>query len=273
MTEIIDEPEVIQTPIGSEPLKDRNVSSPTAKFFIGFIAGCAVIIVPRLASMLVSGGLKAESIYFPTNYIIAIIVFASLLGFLVMIMEYKMPRLPKETLFAALAIPGLLAGSLNTALETTNTNQIYKQNQMLSREVIEDNDIPIEELKEHEVIRLDLTQTKLINFENYSFNFSLINSAYAEEQTLEKQKNTYGLSVQRGQPRYVVSIGSFDDKADTIAYVTTYQGDKSNLALIKTSKGFELLADHRALGESEATLEAIKLKRDYQINVKLLKLE
>lgn len=103
-----------------------EVSSPIAKFFIGILAGCAAIAIPWLSSFLISSE-EVNVNYFPHTYLVGVVVFAILIGLLVMTMEFKLPRPPKETLFAALAIPGLIAGSLNIAMEAEDANKMQKK--------------------------------------------------------------------------------------------------------------------------------------------------
>jgi len=252
-----------------------KVVSPLAKFFIGMLAGCAAIAIPRLSSFLISGT-ESEVNFFPGAYIIGAIAFSILIGLLVMVMEYKVPRPPKETLFAALAIPGIIAGSLNTAIETNDANISYQKAVELSKDVRSINGIDIEEIEDIQIIPIDLS--KSVNADSnklFSVNFSFINSAYAKDNsdTLLKKTDSLGVSVQRDEPKFAISIGNY--KVLDVAIKEAKLAKKLNplSTLIKTKQGYELLFSDKLLSETDATIEAIKIKNELGISPKLLKIK
>ena len=105
----------------------QPVTSPLAKFAIGAAAGIAAVAIPRITPLVTMENPSLSGI-FTNNFLYLIVALAVLLGGVITIVEYGNPRLPKETFFAALAIPSLLAGALNTGLVSQDLS--VKQNQI-----------------------------------------------------------------------------------------------------------------------------------------------
>lgn len=261
--------------MGKDKLTTVKISSSYAKFFIGLVAGCAAIAIPRLSSYLSSVDHAGLS-YFPINYIIAIVVFSIFLGSVIVIMEYKLPKPPKETFFAALAIPGLIAGSLNTTVETRDANRRYKEAYELTKEVQIENNISIEqvEVESIERIPIDISENRQPD-SSWNFNFELISSAHAGEGTsgLRKEKESMGLSVQRGGNNFAISIGRYENRETAIEEAIAFKQLKSSVTLIKTAKGYELLLTGKLFTETRATIEALRIKKELNIEPKLLQVK
>lgn len=250
-----------------------KVTSPVAKFFIGALAGCAAIVIPRLSSFLISG--KGSDVnYFPEPYIMGAIAFSILIGLLVVVMEYKIPRPPKETLFAALAIPGLIAGSLNTVIESNEANITHQKAIELSRDVRRGNSIDIEKIEAIEIVPIVFSQSTSTP-SNERFSFNVFSAAYAGEhiRTLLKKPDSLGVSVQREVPKFAVSIGTYKTRKEAMKEARIAKKRNALTTLIKTKKGYELLSSDKILSEMDATIEAIRIKNTLGITPKLLQIK
>lgn len=261
------------TTTGKSTSTTVKISSPYAKFFIGVVAGCAAIAIPRLSSYLASGD-KSGFNYFPTNYIIAIAVFSIFLGAVIVIMEYGLPKPPKETFFAALAIPGLIAGSLNVTVVARDANKRYNEAYELTKEMQTEENISIEQVESIEIIPIDISENRQQD-SSWNFNFELISSAHADEFThgLRREKEFLGLSVERGGKNFAVSIGSYENKKAAIEEAIAFGKLKSSVVLIKTAKGYELLSTGKLFSETRATIEALRMRKELNIVPKLLQVK
>jgi len=255
----------------SKDLANKKVTSPYAKFLIGALAGFSVVTIPRLSSSLISGE-EAGFDYFPMNYIMAIVTFAVLLGLLVMVMEYKLPKPPKETFFAALAIPGLIVGSLNSVVDNAESNSAYKNTIELTKELQIRSGLETESIESLEFIQIGMITPNPQEVAS-TIDFSFIRTAHAKDQSpkLNKHSNSMGFSVQRADQKFAISIGNYTDKNEAIAEAKKIIQKKPDVTLVRTTRGYELLLNSNLLTETQATIEALKVKRELNITPKLLK--
>lgn len=261
----------------TESLSRVQTSSSVAKFLIGFIAGCAVIIIPRLSSFLMAKGTLADVDFFPSSYLIAIVIFALFLGAIIVIMEFRLARPPKETFFAALAIPGLIAGSLNTALESDAANDSYRAAQQLSQSARQENNIPVQKIKASASIAIPLAHHAPIEgdgVDGWRFNLDIVPAAHAQEgPQLTMEEAGLGVTIQRGASKFAVSLGTFDDKQVAITEAKKLKELEAGVTLIEAQGRFEVLASDQWLTEVTATVEALRLKKKLDIAPKILELE
>jgi len=253
----------------------NTITHPLAKFAIGLTAGLVAVIIPRLSSDLSASEVFSTDFYTPV-FIISILVFALLIGIVICILEYKVPRTPKDTLFSALAIPALVAGSLNTAIETQNTNEIQNTVSQISQEALRTNQIEIEPIKSIEVIQLlDSTSNN-----TQSINVSFFASAHADSpndsQTLNTpiQKSQKQLFINRQPEIYAVSILQFEKQTDAIQQARQLKSQLPNLSVIKIHENrYNLITKQTLMTKTDATLEALKTKNDFKLNPVILKLQ
>lgn len=85
------------------------------KFFIGFIAGICTAFLPRLTAALSVSGKTTSLNFFDITYVVISLFFAVLIGGVIMILEWGVARKPRDTFMAALSIPALITGAINTA--------------------------------------------------------------------------------------------------------------------------------------------------------------
>ena len=95
-----------------------TISRPIYKFLIGFIAGFCAALFPRLTALLLVSDVQESLNILSTGYILVSALFATLIGAIIMIMEWNVAKEPRTTFMAALGIPALITGSINT-VDTT----------------------------------------------------------------------------------------------------------------------------------------------------------
>ena len=256
--------------VQNTPQEAVKVTSSAAKFLIGAVAGFSVAVIPRLSSYVISPNADDVSNYFSMTYIVSVIIFSIFIGLVIMITEYRFPKPPKETFFAALAIPGLIAGTLNTTAGTIETNNMHQETVELREHVQSINNIKTEAVDSMKVINLGMIQNHSVET-----SFSLVTNAYADDptdNTIQKEDpNNYSFQIEDFE--YVISIGTFQNLDEAKTEAKRLKKDNPSITLIKTEDAYELLLDDETLTETAATIEAMKAKRDLGVNPKLLMLK
>jgi MFS family permease len=107
------------------------ITMPILKLFIGFVAGLCAALFPRLTAALATQG--SNLIFFPLSYVVLALVFAMLIGVVVMILGWRVPAKPSDTFMMALGIPALLTGALNATLDTNMLQNLAQQKDRLTR--------------------------------------------------------------------------------------------------------------------------------------------
>jgi len=263
----------------------NTIIHPLAKFAIGLTAGLVAVAIPRLSSDLSSTQVFSTEFYTPL-FISSMLVFALLIGVVITILEYKVPRTPKDTLFSALAIPALVAGSLNTAIETQNTNQLQATAEQISQEARRINHIEVEPVQSIEVIHFD----DLTSINQDSIRLHLFATAHADTTesiatptiptdntstpVLPIPKSQKQLFINRQAENYAVSLFQFSTKEQAIEKARNIKQQQPQISVIKINDNrFDVLSKGTLMSESDATLEALKAKNDLQIRPIILKLK
>jgi hypothetical protein len=114
-----------------------------ANFGIGALAALTAALFPKLLPVLVGTGAENELVWFSVQFLAACLVFAVLVGAVVAVFEADHPRPPRQTFQAALGIPALLAGALNTGMVANDMgDDIHRLQQALEASAA----LPIEEV-------------------------------------------------------------------------------------------------------------------------------
>lgn len=250
-----------------------STSSTYLKFTIGVMAGCSVVVIPRLSAYFFSSNDPGFT-YFPTIFLFSALVFSLILGSIIVIFEYKIPKPPRETFFAALAIPGLVAGSINTTMETNNAITHHQESYELTKEVQNNNNILTEEVESPKLILIDLSENRTID-NNAIFSIDVIRAVYASEQdqVLEDDENNLDIAINRTKNNFAVSIGKYKDKESALNAARKYREIVTDITLIESNNEYRLITSKKLLTETEATIEAIKMKNQLGEQPALIKVK
>jgi hypothetical protein len=121
-------------------------SSRLGTFLVGLSTGMCAAIFPRLATLIAAPTTESsclELIVFPSRYIIASVSFALLIGFGVMISESNVKSSPRRIFLAALGLPALFAGALNSVAISSNASRFGQELDKITDRYREANDIPV----------------------------------------------------------------------------------------------------------------------------------
>lgn len=136
-----------QVQVGEAPMAGRRlVSNPMAKFVIAVFAVATSALIPRMLATLGSpttGGVSLEG-FTPAYYEIAV-AFALIVGGVLAIFEWRIPRHPRDSFMTALGIPAVLIGAFNTNVLTQQIASIGQQQSEITRNTARALNVPVEE--------------------------------------------------------------------------------------------------------------------------------
>lgn len=235
--------------------ENNSIASSMAKFFIGFFAGLSAISIPRLSSMLLAN--SQATVSFSQSFLYLIFVFAGLIGAITVILEFKIPRPPKETFFTALAVPALIAGAMNSAIETKKLESTTSQMSSLAKEVRKLNSIETNKVDSIEVIPLtEETEKPQTN----GFELSFVTNAFAQESTQKVEQKAQGLSTQIDQPRFLVVLYNATSQSDAVKKAKELKTVMPGAVPIKTNGEYKVVTGKELMTEFEATQEVLTIK-------------
>ena len=105
-------------------------------FVVGAFAALCASFIPRLAAALPT---TADSTLltirvFTTEYVVTTLVFALLVGGVVVVLEGSASRTPREVFISALAVPALVTGFVNAAAVSNQAKELAEANLRLNME-------------------------------------------------------------------------------------------------------------------------------------------
>ena len=114
-------------------------------FLIGLFASICAVFVPRMVAML-NGG-HGDLQYFNRDFVLVGIAFALVIGGVTVIFFQGKQKSAGEIFMAALGIPALLAGALNSGTTGNNFSDLQSVNQKLNESLAQKSGIKIFHLK------------------------------------------------------------------------------------------------------------------------------
>jgi hypothetical protein len=242
------------------------VKNPIAKFTIGFVAALCAAFVPRLGAML-APGTSASITFLTVEYVIGALIFAVLIGAVIIIFEHNIPRQAKDTFIAALAIPALIAGTFNTADGVRQIDRLAERNGDLARVLAQQAQIPRSDAPIE--IRPIAPQAMVPSGTNLPSHFRMVTVAYAVEQVSPPTgRSSTLLGVQIQQPNYVIVLDQAQTKDQALLRVIELRAKVPQAQAVQTDKGF-LIIQGAPRPEGAAVLEAVRLKDQLKLEPRL----
>lgn len=251
--------------------KNKTVTSLNL-FLIGLSAGFIATSLPRLAPYLTQDSNTVSIELFTIKYLIVALLFSLIIG-ISMIWLYKGTKEHTKVLFlSALALPSILSGTLNTtnlsSISTQKIAELDSQTKMLQNKLETQNSI--------ESIELDLNEIQFTPL-SYLPNIIGISTVYAEENSLLKKKESgsqiTNIKAYTLDKKFVLMFGVSTTKAKARAKITKLKNlNLTNISPYTINNKIYLLQNKR-LTKTNALLEAIKIKKKYNMPVRIVNLK
>lgn len=238
-----------------------KVAKPGLKFFIGFFGGLCAALFPRLMAALAVFDSKSV-VVLNLSYIGLSVIFALLVGAVVMIMEWGVAKEPRATFMSALGVPALIAGALNTTSGANNLNTLASVNEKNAEYMQTINDIPELGLKGF----TPLSDASDILFD--PFMLVGVGNAHAADGIEPVADNGFDPSM-HVQKQYVIVLDKASSAEDAEQKAEALRGTVPNAQAVE-SGGNYLVIDPRQMTRQEAVINAIRLKREKNLAPSLM---
>jgi hypothetical protein len=233
----------------------REVRSDTTSrrfghFVVGAFAALCAAFIPRLAATLPT---DADSTMltirvFTAEYVLTTLVFALLVGGVVVVFEWTANRSPREVFMSALPVPALITGFVNAAAVANQARQLAGEKVRLSMERANEAGIEVE-------------PTFLGSGARAPRLPSLIPTAFAASRSPVHQTDDVKLGIQLRESKFWVSLGSAPTMEEAEARRAEIGPDYGELKVEKHGEKFHVVVGDRSLPYSEAVSRAIEIKR------------
>lgn len=226
------------------------------KFFIGVVAGLCAALLPKLMAIFSTS--ETSFVVLSTNYIIASVILGILIGAIIMFFEWgEVSRAPKDTFMAALALPALLSGSLNTANGVKVADDVTKVNNELTVKL------------ETKAGIVTLPKTKITPVTNpaqpqpVSWNFNIISPVMAaQEAPLQIAEFNFELGIQTKLPQAYVVLAEEPTLADAQTKADALRSQVADVAVVQTANGsYLVLSNANPVSKSQAVLDVINMRQ------------
>src|SRR5262245_20380891 len=195
-----------------------TTDNAVAKFLIGFVAAMCAITFPRLLALLAQSE-DLPVVFFPTPYLVMAVSLALLIGFVIVIFEYKVRTQPRDTFMTALGIPVLIAGALSTASSLGNVSNIKNDNERLKQEVRQESGIgKVGSFSSIKPLELNATPPPAAPAKKISLPLPF-GEAYAQANTptpAVRVDNEVRFGIQVQQPRYIVVLKQVQSQDEAV---------------------------------------------------------
>ena len=257
----------------SRSASSQKVSKPVIKFLIGFTAGLCAAFFPRLTASLAVANGEANIILFDANYITLSVVFALLVGLIVMILEWRVPREPRATFMMAIGVPALITGSLNTTSGIDTVSSQAKDNQALVEQIQKLANIqtlpaggiitPLS-LNNEGTDRVSKAQHMLAWVEVLG-----INEAQASTGS-DQVPGVVSVGITVDEPLFYIVLEVVASKDEAMQKAKELQASMPTVVAVQSGSRYLILYNRKPMKQSEAVLVTIKLRKGSHLNPKLM---
>jgi len=232
------------------------------KFGIGFIAGLCAAIFPRLIAGLTTSKESDVVMLFSQNYVLLSLLFAVLVGVVIMILEWEASRIPKDIFMSALAIPGILSGALNTTASVKDFEEVEKEKFAYQQIVDGIIDVEVQELDSGELLApvgvstIDIPRSP-------AFDFSLISQAYAAGGVTLARDRSYGIGIGRKEKLFLVVLAQADSEQQAKKKASELRENLAVNILRSRDNRFFITTQTPPQSKVKAYAEIFKLNKEY----------
>ena len=239
------------------------VSAPAMKFAIGLVAALSAVFFPRLIAALTAADHPHVTVV-SREYCVLALSFSTLVAAAVMILEWRVPREPRDTFMTTLGVPAMLAGALSASQGTTALQQAAENQERLGRELGKVGGISIESrTRSGEPDKQGIPK---------AFVNAMVTPVYAEGQQSVQPPPRLGIYVE--EPRYLVVLdraAKLEDAQARMADLTTRINRTTPQRPVALqierhgSSGFLVLLSGGPRPRTAALLAALHLKDAYHV--------
>lgn len=267
-----------------------DVCRPVLKFFIGFVAGLCAVIAPRMLAALTVPATSDKITFFSFDYMAVSLMFAMMIGAVIMIMEWRQPKKPGDTFIKALGIPALLASALNTTAGISTVNAYVEKNDKITQELDRKADIPtrpfspiigegatplLESSSLPDVPRASEPDipARTPNLLGASvLGVFGISAAHASEAAAPSPwvVAELNMGIQINQPQYLVVLDEAATENEAITKMRILGKAIPQARIIQTKDAFLIVHGVEPRGKSEALVDAIRFKERNHLRPSLL---
>jgi len=249
------------------------VSEPSMKFLIGMAAALCAVFAPRLIAALTTADRQTVT-FVSREYFFLALSFSVLVAVAVTILEWRVPRAPRDTFTTTLGLPAILAGALSASQGTAALQRAIDAQEALANEVSQRSGIAIEPAAGTHGEKPQGRQGALSDV--------LVTPVYAESaQAAAQAQASQRLGIYIAQPRYHVVVDRAPTRADAerrAAAVTArvnqaVPGSRFAVQIEKSAKDFLIVAPGGPRIKSDALIEALRLKDVYHLAPSLVEAE
>jgi hypothetical protein len=222
------------------------------KFLIGFFASVCAVFLPKIVVYLKHEGgdtLKVLS----AEYLLAGLAFAALIGFVIVLFEWSKRSKPGDVFMAALGIPALVSGTLNTVGTADNLKLQTELQRQIVTEVARAARVPILETP------VSLPQVEI---ERQGRAFEVISSALAAPPTgqhyVAQAQAQFGVQTVRRE--FLVVVAKTADRAQADAKARSLKGQFPGASVVPAGNEFYVTTTSQPLSEAQALAAAVRLR-------------
>lgn len=230
------------------------------KLAIGIFAGLCATFIPRIITEISTYDPVGEIQLFRWDFVLLAVVLSLFLGGVVMMLKWNDPLRPPEIFMAALGVPALLAGAFNMSVSVGALSATASDITSLSREVALTNGIRT--LTPETLTILDTPPDDQSGFiiPNGSF---FIKRAFAQEaKTLGSTDQKFNPAQIYGGQKYFVVLKQFDDAKKAADAAKILRAIAPNATAVQGKQGYYVLQSVKPLSLPEATINALRIKRE-----------
>jgi hypothetical protein len=258
---------------GAAKPKGGLVSAPAIKLIIGFTASICAVLFPRLLAALTVSE-SATITFVSRQYLELALLMSALVGVVVMILEWRVPRAPRDTFLMTLGLPAILAGALSANQNTAALQDAAKAQDALAAALARQTDIPIEPAKpatdggKPQGQSIDLFATPVYAQQTSAVTMPAAQAARPLAIMIDQPKYAIVLDRAPTQQAAQAKAAVLDDKLKRTAPAQPF-----NVQVYRQGNEFLVVAPGGARTKSDALIEALRLKNTYQVRPALVEVE
>jgi fluoride ion exporter CrcB/FEX len=244
---------------------EATTDNAIAKFVVGFVAALCAITFPRLLARLAQSE-ELPIVFFPTPYLVMAIVVALLIGFVIVIFEYKVRTQPRHTFMTALGIPALIAGALSTTSSLANLGNIKNDNERLRQQVSQESDIDkaAGSFSSIKSIEPNASPAPPVPAKKTSLLPLPVGEAHAQANAAAPEaraNNEIRFGIQVQQPRYVVVLKQAQSQDEALREAQALRQQVPSAQAVKTDSGYFVVLGDSPRTETDAVLAAARVQK------------